>query len=600
MAEVDYDIWRLSQETGEAELAAMAVQQAAFEVRPTISLLLPVGEVDEIWLRDGIASLARQVYPEWELCVYQRGARARVQDMLPSDPALLTRIRAIEPGAADPTTGEALEAALNAASGEYVAILGEGDELAPDALFRVVEAVQTSNADIVYTDEDSIDHLGRHTDPVLKPDWSPDQMLTSPYVGRLCAVRRELLLTDPGGPTVRSGELTEFDTMLRAAEQATTVVHVPHVLYHRRLVASAPGPDAARLMADDSDGLVNVVETALARRGDDARVRPVARRPAVRLLRERDWGMPISVIVQTGRRGQNVALLRQLLQRSSAHEVIAASPEPMRPGVDDMKLIVDRSLARAANRAAADATGEVLLFIDGRAALGQAGIGGLDEMVAQAFRAGTGAVSGRVVNGDGTLRHGGTGRRPRGPTGVARPRARARGHGDPGHARAAQSRRRHRRAAGDQRRHVRGGRRVRRGSSRQPLPRPRSLTAPRGARVAQRLHALRGPLDQGPAPRSRRPGGRLHVGALGTGARAPALQPLAAERRSPSAAGGGVHGPPLRRGRAVRILLTTHQFFPQALRGDRGGRSRRRARVATPRPRRPCAHRRPGFVQRLG
>ena len=407
MAEVDYDIWRLSQETGEAELAAMAVQQAAFEVRPTISLLLPVGEVDEIWLRDGIASLARQVYPEWELCVYQRGARARVQDMLPSDPALVTRIRAIEPGAADPTTGEALEAALNAASGEYVAILGEGDELAPDALFRMVEAVQSSNADIVYTDEDSIDHLGRHTDPVLKTDWSPDQMLTSPYVGRLCAVRRELLLTDPGGPTVRSGELTEFDTMLRAAEQATTVVHVPTVLYHRRLVASAPGPDAARLMADDSDGLVNVVETALARRGDDARVRSVARRPAVRLLREPDWSMPISLIVQTGRRGQNVALLRQLLERSSAHEVIAVSPEPMRPGVDDMKLIVDRSLARAANRAAADATGEVLLFIDGRAALGQAGIGGLDEMVAQAFRDGIGAVSGRVVNGDGTLRHGG-------------------------------------------------------------------------------------------------------------------------------------------------------------------------------------------------
>jgi len=47
------------------------------------------------------------------------------------------------------------------------------------------------------------------------------------------------------------------------------------------------------------------------------------------------------------------------------------------------------------------------VFIDGRAALGQAGTGGVDDMVAQAGREGVGAVSGRVVNGDGTIRHGG-------------------------------------------------------------------------------------------------------------------------------------------------------------------------------------------------
>jgi hypothetical protein len=407
VSEIDYEIWRLWHGTGDAELEAMATQQASFERRPTVSLLLPAGELDEIWLRDGVASLARQVYPEWELCVCQRGERARVEDLIPGDPSLAARVRIVSiPDDSDPSTGEALHAVLAAAAGEYVAFVGEGDELAPDALFRVVEVLQGTDADVVYTDEDTIDHLGRHSDPLLKPDWSPDLMLSSPYVGRLSVIRRQLLLADPGTPVSRPAEIREYDQLLRATERAWEIVHLPHVLYHRRAARPLPDGDRSRPSAEESDALIEVVESSLARRREAGRVRPVPGRASVRVLHERDWATSVSVIVQTSRRGQNLALLRYMVQRSGANEVIAASSERMRPNLD-VKVVVDRSPARAANLAAAEASGEILVFIAATASLPRGGSGWLAELVSQAAREQVGAVSGRVVAGDGSVRHGG-------------------------------------------------------------------------------------------------------------------------------------------------------------------------------------------------
>ena len=46
------------------------------------------------------------------------------------------------------------------------------DELSPDALARVVAALQTKRtADLIYRDEDKIDAVGRLYDPPFKPAW---------------------------------------------------------------------------------------------------------------------------------------------------------------------------------------------------------------------------------------------------------------------------------------------------------------------------------------------------------------------------------------------------------------------------------------------
>ena len=401
MAEIDYEIWCLCHDTGEAELETMRGQVGDLARRPRISLILPVGELDELWLRDGIESVRRQVYPDWELFLCQRGDRARVADLLPAAPGRGDQVKAAPaPEGGHGSTGEALSAALAAADGEYVVVLGEGAELAPDALFRVVEQIQEADADILYTDEDSVDRLGRRSSPVFKPRWSPDLLLSSPYTGGLCLIRRALL-EDVGGVSERFGEAAEHEAILRVAEQASTVVHVPGVLYHRRAALDVPASEAA------GEARVAAIDETLRRRGERGRVRLLPDRGSVRILRELESANRVSIIVRLGRRGGNAPLLRQLQQRAGAYEVIAANSEPAPKGSGATE--ADRSPVKAANEAAARATGDVLVFLDGHGSMpGSSGPGWLVELAAQAGRRGVGAVSGRLMNPDGTVRHGGT------------------------------------------------------------------------------------------------------------------------------------------------------------------------------------------------
>ena len=279
-------------------------------------------------------------------------------------------------------------------------MLGEGAELAPDALFRVVEQLQEADADILYTDEDSVDRLGRRSSPVFKPRWSPDLLLSSPYTGGLCLIRRALL-EDVGGVSERFGEAAEHEAILRVAEHASTVVHVPGVLYHRRAALDVAASEAA------GEARVAAIDETLRRRGERGRVRLLPDRGSVRILRELEAANRVSIIVRLGRRGGNAPLLRQLQQRAGAYEVIAANSEPAPKGSGATE--AGRSPVEAANAAAAQATGDVLVFLDGHGSMpGSSGPGWLVELAAQAGRRGVGAVSGRLMNPDGTVRHGGT------------------------------------------------------------------------------------------------------------------------------------------------------------------------------------------------
>ena len=151
-----------------------------------------------------------------------------------------------------------LSSALREASGDFVAFLAPGDELAPEALAELAVAIIDDPAvDVLYTDEDEIDERGQRTRPFLKPDWSPDYLLSFDYVGRLFVVRRELL--EALGSEV--DESRDYDLALRATERAGRVGHVPKILYHRRA--------ASQTEVDPESGR-RALQEALDRRGEDA------------------------------------------------------------------------------------------------------------------------------------------------------------------------------------------------------------------------------------------------------------------------------------------------------------------------------------------
>lgn len=378
----------------------MEQQIAGFDYLPRISLALTVSDADEVWIKNTIDSALDQLYPHFELCVCDNAsARPHVREVLADYAAAEERIK-VRRLPERRSRAAACNAALSMAGGELVALLDQGDELAPEALFKVVEALQSVQADILYTDEDHIDVSGERLDPVFKPYWSPELLLSTAYIGRLCMIRKEHLDASGG---LREGfeGAEEHDLVLRLSEGTSRIYHLPGVMYHRRTL---PG----RTESDDAgnDASLRAVEEALARREENATVEPDPERRSLRVIRHPTGRPEVSVVISVPEGTGGTSLIREVEESTSygVHQVIVASGEKLaRPSAEN----VSHSFpARALNLAAEEAAGSFLLFVDG--SVQTTSSRWLPELLNQARRKGVGAVGCRLLHPDRSLRHGGS------------------------------------------------------------------------------------------------------------------------------------------------------------------------------------------------
>ena len=147
--------------------------------------------------------------------------------------------------------------------GEWVLRLDPGDQLRPDALHRMVAHAAAHGDDVVYADDDRLAPDGERCRPELKPEWSPDYLLSRDYLGGATAVRRSVLDV-VGGWKPGNAALAHHDLHLRLSEHTNRFGHVAGVLSTRRTSTPAPLPT-------DTD---NPVAAALRRRGDPGHATP--------------------------------------------------------------------------------------------------------------------------------------------------------------------------------------------------------------------------------------------------------------------------------------------------------------------------------------
>lgn len=169
------------------------------------------------------------------------------------------RVSVIHKGAIeDQVYGDWESADLESASGEYLLFVEEGAALSPLALYYIVEALQESRFDVVYSDHDTIDSGGRRTDPAFKPGWSPDLLLSRMYIGPVVAVRREWFVNS-GGFRPGQGSASLHDLLPRAAESHLSVHHIARVLFHVRSNAPAAAERAIATPASGPQDLAVVI-----------------------------------------------------------------------------------------------------------------------------------------------------------------------------------------------------------------------------------------------------------------------------------------------------------------------------------------------------
>lgn len=199
---------------------------------PLISVVMPAYNTEPKWLAAAVGSLQAQSYPHWQLCIADDASTnpdtRRALDVLDDHRIKIVRL--------ERNVGIAMasNAALEAAEGDYVALLDHDDELAPDALLEAAAAIDRDDADFVYTDEDKIDYDGQHVDAHFKPDYSPDLLFSCNYICHLSVIRRDLLVS-AGGFRQGFDGAQDYDLFLRCLERAKTIVHIPKVLYHWRI-----------------------------------------------------------------------------------------------------------------------------------------------------------------------------------------------------------------------------------------------------------------------------------------------------------------------------------------------------------------------------
>jgi ADP-heptose:LPS heptosyltransferase/GT2 family glycosyltransferase len=110
-----------------------------------------------------------------------------------------------------------------------VGLLRAGDDFGADALLEfAVEAAMHPEAAILYCDERRYDYVTKSVGAFFKPDWSPDLLLSTNYLGRLWFVRSPVLTEISF--TLSSLRAGEYDFLLRLTDIERAVHHVPKLL----------------------------------------------------------------------------------------------------------------------------------------------------------------------------------------------------------------------------------------------------------------------------------------------------------------------------------------------------------------------------------
>ena len=212
-------------------------RETVFPIQPKISIVVPLYRTPENYLRQLVESVKAQTYSNWELCLSDgSGADSPLRDILEELSAGDGRIRVIS-HEDSLQISENTNAAIEAASGDFIAFADHDDVLTPNALFACVEALNRKQDSLIfYSDEDKMSMDGnKFFQPHFKPDFNIDLLCTVNYICHLFVVHREVI--EQVGMLRREFDgAQDYDFIFRCVEQVgrEKICHLPKILYHWR------------------------------------------------------------------------------------------------------------------------------------------------------------------------------------------------------------------------------------------------------------------------------------------------------------------------------------------------------------------------------
>jgi glycosyltransferase involved in cell wall biosynthesis len=405
-----------------ATLASMRRELRLLPRHPLISIILPVYNPDIRLLEAAIDSIREQIYQRWELCI---------ADDASTDPAVRPFLENAAGDARIKLTFRKKNGHISAcsnsvlalATGDWCALLDQDDAFAEDALALVaLEIERHPDAGLIYSDEDKIDEDGLRSNPFFKPDWNPELFLGQNYINHLGCYRADLL-REIGGFREGFEGSQDYDLALRCIDRLRPeqVRHIPRILYHWRMVGGslAAIPDAKPYAKEAAR---RAIADHCKRQGMPGKVVPCPENAeSHRFIHALPAPAPlVSIIIPTRDRAD---LLKRCVESIRARtdyspfEILIVDNDSVEPAAlsffraieqPNVRVISESgpfNYSRLNNRAAKQARGDILVFLNNDTEIDDAGW--LTEMVSHATRAEVGAVGARLWYPDGTLQHGG-------------------------------------------------------------------------------------------------------------------------------------------------------------------------------------------------
>ena len=234
----------------EAQRAEMAGKTATDCGLPTISVLTPLYNTPEKYLREFLDSFVGQTAPNGQLCLADASDAAHgdveriVKEYQQKNQQIVYK-KIENKGIAANTN-----AAAQLATGEYLALADHDDILAPHALYTMGKAIlqlrQRGEPDgFLYSDEALFTKsIRRPMVAHFKPDYAPDYLLCCNYICHL-AVFQKALWEQLGGERPECDGSQDHDLFLRlidamqAKDANAAPLHIPQVLYYWRVHAAS-------------------------------------------------------------------------------------------------------------------------------------------------------------------------------------------------------------------------------------------------------------------------------------------------------------------------------------------------------------------------
>ena len=241
------DVWKFRSDIPlKRELKAQ--REAVFPYMPKISIIVPLYNTPEKFLKEMIDSVYNQSYSNWQLVLADASDKdlPHIKKVVDSygDSRIVYEKLAENKGISENTNkGFAL------ADGDYLALLDHDDVILPNAIYENVKAINETGAQVLYSDEITLDGELKHLIQFhFKIDYAPEFLRGVNYITHFLVFERKLFEQVGAYEDATYDGAQDFDLTLRLSEKANKVHHIPKVLYYWRGHAGSTANDMSTKM----------------------------------------------------------------------------------------------------------------------------------------------------------------------------------------------------------------------------------------------------------------------------------------------------------------------------------------------------------------